>query len=183
MHSSSPSQSSALMRPNAWLKELTRLKPAHWRWGRSIRVALGMAIPLGFGLALDNIASVLFIAMGAMLQGVGERDAPYAVLFKKAAISAPLGAVSFLLGYLSALPLGVMVGVMACVAFVSAIISSYSAALSIGCLQLLAMGGGVHRQSRVGALLADRLYVAAGFAALYGAACAGGAFLSAAPGS
>ncbi|MFU1997934.1 FUSC family protein [Bordetella avium] len=140
MHSSSPSQSSALMRPNAWLKELTRLKPAHWRWGRSIRVALGMAIPLGFGLALDNIASVLFIAMGAMLQGVGERDAPYAVLFKKAAISAPLGAVSFLLGYLSALPLGVMVGVMACVAFVSAIISSYSAALSIGCLQLLAMG-------------------------------------------
>ncbi len=140
MSTSVKDASSALVGPNAWLKELTRLKPARWHWGRSIRAALAMGIPLSVGVWMGDMASVLFVAMGAMLQGMGERDAPYPALFKKALISAPLGALAFLLGYLNGVPWGVIVLVMAGVAFVAAILSSYAAPLSVGCLQLLAMG-------------------------------------------
>lgn len=129
-----------MMQPNAWLKELAHVKPARWRWGRSVRSALGMGIPLAVGLYIDNIGIVLFVALGALQQGIAERDAPYIAIYKKVMIAAPIGALSFLLGYLSELPWIATVIVMAGVAFMTAIVSSYSAPLSSGCLQLLTMG-------------------------------------------
>lgn len=140
MQTLSPTQSSSLVQPSAWLRELAHLKPARWRWGHSIRAALGMGIPLAVGLITDNIASMMFIALGALQQSMAERDAPYSERYKKVAIAAPIGALSFLLGYLNGLPWAATVAIMSGIAFLSAILSSYSAALSAGCLQMLVMG-------------------------------------------
>jgi len=126
--------------PNSWLRELSHLNPARWRWGRSLRAALGIGLPLAIGLATGTLDYTLWIAMGTLFQSVGERDGPYQAIFRKILVSAPLGAAGYLLGYLSGLPWGAIVAVMVLVAFVCGIVSTYSAALSIGALQFLVMG-------------------------------------------
>lgn len=128
------------IRPNSWLRELTALKPAHWRWGVSIRAAIGVGLPLALGILFDQLAASLWIAMGSLLQASSEREGPYKALFLKIAISAPLGAAGCLLGYLSDDSWGVVTVTMVCLAFVGSILSSYHAALSAGSLQALVMG-------------------------------------------
>lgn len=128
------------IRPNPWLRELTTLKPAHWRWGVSIRAAIGMGLPLALGIVFDQLAASLWIAMGSLLQASAEREGPYKAIFWKIAISAPMGAAGCLLGYLSDYSWGVVTVTMVCAAFIGSIISSYSAALSSGSLQALVMG-------------------------------------------
>lgn len=127
--------------PNAWLRELTRLnKPAAWRWGRSLRAALGMAVPLGVGLATQQLALGLLVALGYLMQMNGERDGPYEDLFRRLLVTAPLGAAGALLGYASGLPWGWIVLLMMGVSFLASVASSYSAALSIGTMQALVLG-------------------------------------------
>lgn len=127
--------------PNAWLSELTRLnKPAAWRWGPSLRAALGMAVPLSVGLATQQLALGLLVALGYLMQMNGERDGPYDDLFRRLLITAPLGAAGALLGYASGLPWGWIVLLMMGVSFLASVVSSYSAALSIGTMQALVLG-------------------------------------------
>ncbi|MGE4335888.1 MAG: FUSC family protein [Pigmentiphaga sp.] len=130
----------ASFHPNSWLRELSHLNPARWRWGRSLRAALGIGLPLAIGLATGTLDYTLWIAMGTLFQSVGERDGPYQAIFRKILVSAPLGAAGYLLGYLSGLPWGAIVAIMVLVAFVCGIVSTYSAALSTGALQFLVMG-------------------------------------------
>lgn len=138
--STAASSAHPTIRPNSWLRELTTLKPAHWRWGVSIRAAIGMGLPLALGIVFDQLAASLWIAMGTLLQASAEREGPYKALFWKIAISAPMGAAGCLLGYLSDYSWGVVTVTMVCAAFLGSIISSYNAALSTGSLQALVMG-------------------------------------------
>src|SRR5690625_2624357 len=77
------------------------------------------------------------IAMGTLMMTTGEESGPYGRALRHLAIAAPMGAVGYLAGYLSGLPWLGTVACMAGLAFVAGIISSYSATLSIGCLQFL----------------------------------------------
>ncbi|WP_162300509.1 FUSC family protein [Corticimicrobacter populi] len=141
MTAASPPAVSHAPGPNAWLRELTRLnKPAAWRWGPSLRAALGMAVPLGVGLATQQLALGLLVALGYLMQMNGERDGPYEDLFRRLLITAPLGAAGALLGYASGLPWGWIVLLMMGVSFLASVASSYSAALSIGTMQALVLG-------------------------------------------
>lgn len=124
-------------RPTSWLKGLTTLKPAPWRWGRSTRAALSVGLPLAIGLLAGNIMIGLWIAMGTLMQATGERDGSYGTAFRSLAISAPIGALGYLAGYLGLLPWPVTVIAMVIIAFLAGILSSYSAAISLGCLQAL----------------------------------------------
>ncbi|MCK9509671.1 MAG: FUSC family protein [Pigmentiphaga sp.] len=134
------SNAASSFHPNSWLRELSHLNPARWRWGRSLRAALGIGLPLAIGLATHTLEYTLWIAMGTLFQSVGERDGPYQAIFRKILVSAPLGAAGYLLGYLSGLPWGLLIAIMVLVAFLSGIISTYSSALSTGALQFLVMG-------------------------------------------
>src|SRR5690625_7307351 len=119
-----------------WLSQLARLKPAPWQWPRAIRAALSVGLPFAVGLALNDIMTGMWIAMGTLMMTTGEESGPYGRALRHLAIAAPMGAVGYLAGYLTGLPwLGTVV-CMAGLAFVAGIISSYRATLSIGCLQV-----------------------------------------------
>ncbi|MGG4774371.1 FUSC family protein [Paenalcaligenes sp. Me52] len=126
--------------PVAWIRQLTRLQPAKWNWSRSTRAALGMGIPLAIGTLSGNLGVYLWVAMGFLLQMGGERDNPYHILFQRMLITTPLSLLGILLGYLSYLPWEVVILCFTVLAFISAILSSYNSALSIGTMQMLMMG-------------------------------------------
>lgn len=128
------------VRPNSWLRQLTRLKPARWPVTRCIRVALAISVPILVGIALDSPATFLMMSLGALGLALGERDGPYAPRFHEIFIIAPMGALGFFLGYLGDLPWVFVTAAMALAAFLAGIISSYGSAFSAGAVQGLLMG-------------------------------------------
>lgn len=130
----------AVVRPNAWLRQLTRLKPATWPKGRCIRTALAIAGPMLFGWIWDSPATFMMMSLGALGLCLGERDGPYWPRFKEILIIAPFGAAGFFLGDLGGLPWGWVVACMTLAAFAAGLISSISAAFSAGTVQALLMG-------------------------------------------
>lgn len=128
------------VRPNAWLRQLTRLKPASWPRARCVRTALAIALPILLGMMVDSPATFMMMSLGALGLCLGERDGPYFPRFKEILIVAPLGAIGFFLGYLGDLPWGWVVTSMTLAAFLAGIISSFGSAWSAGTVQGLLMG-------------------------------------------
>ncbi|MGE4338176.1 MAG: FUSC family protein [Pigmentiphaga sp.] len=120
-----------------WLRQLARLKPAPWHWPRAVRAAISVGLPFAVGLTLNDIMTGMWIAMGTLLMTTGEQAGPYATVLRRLTIAAPMGAAGYLAGYLTGLPWAGTVAAMAALAFGAGLVSSYSAALSIGCLQFL----------------------------------------------
>lgn len=116
---------------------LLRLSPAKWQWSRAIRSFVCIAAPFAFGLILDDIMTGMWIAMGCLMMITGESSGSYRSIYTKILISAPLGALGYLLGYLGALPWGAIIVIMMIVGFVSVLLSNKSRALSIATLQTL----------------------------------------------
>lgn len=125
------------IQPLSWLREMMRFKPGYWRWGLSIRSAIAVALPFAIGFWLDDMQTFLWLALGTQIVASGERAGPYQLKFRQLLISVPIGAAGYLLGYATAMPWFLVVAVMACIGIVAGILSSYSAALSMGCLQML----------------------------------------------
>ncbi|CAH1692052.1 Fusaric acid resistance family protein [Hyphomicrobiales bacterium] len=119
------------------LSGILRLKPATWRWSRAIRSALCIGIPFTFGLIIDDTMTGMWIAMGCLMMITGESSGSYRSIYTKMLISAPIGALGYILGYLGSLPWGVVVASMVAVGFISALLSSKNRVLSIGTLQTL----------------------------------------------
>ena len=143
-------QPASYAHPVSWLKQLTQMQPAKWNWPRSVRAVIGLVLPLAIGTWLDQLGLFLWVAMGFMMQIAGERDNPYPVLVHRVLITAPIGACGLLFGYLSGLPWELITVIMAGVAFISAILSSYNSALSIGTMQMLIMATVVLGNSHIG---------------------------------
>lgn len=99
-----------------------------------------MGLPLAIGTLSGNLGVYLWVAMGFLLHMGGERDNPYHIQFQRMLITTPLSLLGILLGYLSYLPWELVILCFTVLAFISAILSSYNSALSIGTMQMLMMG-------------------------------------------
>ncbi|MFD1198439.1 FUSC family protein [Brucella gallinifaecis] len=128
------------MAENQTISEILRLKPASWHWGRAIRAAFCIGFPFAAGLFFDDIMTGMWIAMGCLMMVTGESSGSYSSVYKKMLISAPIGALGYLLGYLGSLPWAVVVIAMMIVGFLAAMLSSKNGTLSIGTLQTLLLG-------------------------------------------
>lgn len=124
-------------RPALWLRSLAQTKKARWPWTRSARAAAAVAVPLAVAAVVGAPVVGLWVSMGALLTSAGERDVSYAQRFRQIAVSAPVGALGYLLGYASDAPPWAIVLLMTVVAFGCGIVSGYSGALSVGAMQLL----------------------------------------------
>jgi hypothetical protein len=113
------------------------LKPAQWHWGRSIRAGLCVGIPFAIGLSLHNIMPWMWLAMGTLMMTTGERQLPYTQRIVCLLGTSVMGAVGFLLGYLSLLPFGYTIAVMGVIGWLASLLSRQGPNWSIGCLQLL----------------------------------------------
>lgn len=119
------------------LLSLLRVKPATWRWGRAIRAALCIGLPFAAGLMMGDIMTGMWIAMGCLMMTTAESFAPYREIYKAILISAPIGALGYLAGYLSPLPWGLIVLAMMLAGIAAGILSNIGHALSLGALQFL----------------------------------------------
>ncbi|WP_143850952.1 FUSC family protein [Brucella thiophenivorans] len=116
---------------------LLRLNPGKWQWSRAIRSFVCIGVPFAFGYAAGDIMTGMWIAMGCLMMITGESSGSYRSIYSKIIISAPLGALGYLLGYLGSLPWSVVIVCMMLVGFASVLLSDRSRALSIGTLQTL----------------------------------------------
>ncbi|MBN7755575.1 FUSC family protein [Nitratireductor aquimarinus] len=130
----------AQTRPNSWLRELTRLKPAHWPIGRCLRASLSVALPILAGIMSGSAGSFMVMSLGALGLCLGEKDSPYIERFREVAIIAPIGALGFFLGYVGHLDWAFVVAAMTVVAFVVGLIGSYGSVLASALVQALLMG-------------------------------------------
>lgn len=124
-------------RPAVWLRSLLVAPPAPWPVGRSVRAAVTVAGPLLAGALTDHLLVGMWIAMGALLLAAGERDDAYRTRFRQIAVTTPLAATAYLLGFLSSAPHALVVVVMAALAFGAGVLSGYSHLLSVGTMQAL----------------------------------------------
>lgn len=123
--------------PANWLRELTKMQPARWDWGRAVRSAVAIALPMALGLALNEFAYSLLISLGALTTVLGDGEGSYRSRFRQIIISSLIGSIGFLAGYLMVLPFPVVILLMAMFAFLAGIVNSYGAAYSIGTMQAL----------------------------------------------
>lgn len=127
--------------PSPWLLQLlTQHQVSSWNSWRSSRAALSIGAPMAIGFVTDQLSICMWLAMASMLQITGERDGSYRYSFYKIILSAAFASLGLLLGYLSNLPWGWVVLIMALIGFCSALLSSINALLSVGTLQMLIMG-------------------------------------------
>lgn len=123
--------------PGAWLRELARLKPAPWEWGRAIRSALCIALPWAAGIAFDAMMVGMWVSLGALMAAAGEPGGSYHTKLRQVLGATLIGASGFLAGYLDPLPLAAIVVIMTAAGFAAGILSFYGAILSIGTMQAL----------------------------------------------
>jgi hypothetical protein len=119
------------------LRMLFQMKPAVWRWGRAVRAAVCVGAPFAAGLMLGDIMTGMWIAMGCLMMATGESHVPYRQVYLTVLISAPIGALGYLLGYLGALPWSLVVLGMMLFGLLAGILSGRSHALSLGTMQTL----------------------------------------------
>ncbi|MFG1403957.1 FUSC family protein [Xanthobacter sediminis] len=123
--------------PNAWVRELARLKPAPWPWGRAIRAAFCIGVPFSVGYACDAVVTGMWISMGTLMMAAGEPEGTYRVVFRRLVLSGLIGCLGYLAGYLAGLPWGATVAAMAVAGFAGGLLSGYGAIWSIGTMQAL----------------------------------------------
>lgn len=152
------------LHPNSWLKEMAKINPVQWNISRSSRAAFAIAFPMVIGYYTNMLMYTMWISMGAMFPSIGERDAPYSFTVRKILISAPIGASGFLMGYLGVIGLDWVwiVLSMSVLGFCLAIASSYSATLSIGCLQFMVMAAVSLGNPEIGAFWKSSLLLLCG---------------------
>ncbi|MBB6307760.1 FUSC family protein [Xanthobacter tagetidis] len=124
-------------RPGAWLRELARLKPAPWEWGRALRAAACVCLPWALGLSLDAITTGLWISLGTLMAAAGEPAGSYDTRLRQVLGATLIGAFGFLAGYLGTLPWPAVVAAMTVIAFAAGLLSSLGAVASIGAMQAL----------------------------------------------
>ncbi|WP_027967866.1 FUSC family protein [Halomonas halocynthiae] len=120
-----------------WLKNLLKLTPAKWPVNRSVRISLGLGIPLTLGYFTDHALIFMWMAIAVMLQSSGEGVGSYRSLFRNTFISSLIGCLGFLAGYLWFLPSITAIIILSFLAFIAGIVNSYGAAYSKGTLQAL----------------------------------------------
>jgi uncharacterized membrane protein YccC len=121
-----------------WLVEVLRPRPAEPPWARMIRAPLAICLPLGVGLATDNLFIFLPLSLGGLSSSLVDRGGPYLARVKRVSTIAVLGgALGLTVGLLSYGRGWVTVGVIVALSLVSAVISTAGNVGSTTGMQLL----------------------------------------------
>src|SRR5688572_2597309 len=132
------------LRAPVWLEELVRTTPPPIPWRDVVRFAVTVPAPLAVAVALEGgieqgpiLGAGVFATMGALAGSLAPQSGPLRDRLRRIAASIGFGAVGLLVGqYATGGGWGPVV-IIALISVVAALISSVSAALSLGSLQLL----------------------------------------------
>lgn len=121
----------------AWVPVMLRLKPARLPIGHSIRSGITVGAPFVIGVLTGQVIIGMWIALATLLLSAGEREGSHRLNLRILAISTPIAASAYFLGFVQNIPVVILVLVLAALAFIMGIISSYGAAFSVGGMQFL----------------------------------------------
>lgn len=117
--------------------QICNASQAHWRWGRAIRAAVSIFIPFIYGLLSNDIMTGMWIGMGCLMMITGETIGTYRYVCSRMVISAIIGSLGYLVGYLNGYSWDLVILSMIFFGAASQFLSSINHTLSIGMLQFL----------------------------------------------
>lgn len=123
--------------PAAWIHAALRIAPAHIPIGHSLRAGLTVGLPFVVGALLGQTMTGMWVGLATLLLAAGEREGSYRLNFSIIAISTPIAAGGYLLGFLQDLPLPALVLLAAVVAFAAGAIAGLGPAFSVAGMQFL----------------------------------------------
>ena len=132
------------LRAPAWLEELVRTSPPAVPWRDVVRFAVVVPAPLALAIAVDGgvsggdaLGAGVFATTGALAATLAPQSGPLRERLRRVVAAVSLGAVGLVAGQVAGGVGWLPVLVIAVLSAVAALISSISAALSLGGLQLL----------------------------------------------
>ena len=133
------------LRAPAWLEELVRTTPPAVPWRDVARFALVIPLPLLVAVLVDGgvetggpaLGAGVFATMGALAATIAPQAGPLRTRLRRVAAASLLGGIGLVVGHPAEGDGWLPVVLIAVVAALAALISSISAALSLGGLQLL----------------------------------------------
>jgi uncharacterized membrane protein YccC len=139
-----------------WLVQLLRSKPVPVPWKRVFRAAIGIAGPIGLGMAAGRLDIGVLVSMGALCATFADADGPYRYRAKRIGWTSAAGAFGFFLGTSAGGHGWWSAAVLVLIAGASALISASGNVASLAALQMLvfaALGTGQPRDPVISTLL------------------------------
>jgi len=151
------------LRAPAWLEELVRTNRPPVPWRDVVRFAVAIPLPLLVAVLVDGglapgtaLGAGVFATLGALAATIAPQGGPLRTRLRRVASGSLLGALGLVVGHTAEGTGWVPVVLVGAIAAASALVSSISAALSFGALQLLvytALASGLQTPLAVGAEL------------------------------
>lgn len=126
--------------PAQWLRNLLSTNhPTTFPWGWSIRCTLGMGLVLVPGALLGQQDIAVFAAIGVLLNSATQHLVAGRVNLAQMAIAVPMGVFGHFVGVLAHGALWRQIVVLAALAALSAVVSAFGAAYSVGSIQMMVL--------------------------------------------
>lgn len=126
--------------PAQWLRTLLPTNHVeHFPWSWAVRSCVGMALILVTGALTGKLDLAVFAAIGMLLNSATQHPGAGRVNLAQMAIAVPLGIFGHFVGVLANGPVWRHVLVLAVLAAISAIISAFGAAYSIGSIEMMVL--------------------------------------------
>ena len=113
------------------------MAPARVPVGHTIRAGVSVGLPFVLGALLGHTLTGMWVGLATLLLAAGEREGTYRLNFLIIAVSTPIAAAGYLLGFAQNLPLPALMVLAAVVAFIAGAIAGLGPAFSVGGMQFL----------------------------------------------
>ncbi|WP_411815865.1 FUSC family protein [Gordonia sp. SND2] len=105
--------------------------------GHAIRSGAAVGVPFIVGALTDHIVTGMWIGLACLLLAAGEREGTYRLNFTIIAVSTPIAAAGYILGYSQDMPLVALAVLMAMLALLMGLLAGLGPAFSVGGMQFL----------------------------------------------
>ncbi|WP_375004032.1 FUSC family membrane protein [Gordonia sp. PS3] len=105
--------------------------------GHAIRSGAAVGVPFIVGALTDHIVTGMWIGLACLLLAAGEREGTYRLNFTVLAVSTPIAAAGYILGYSQDMPLVALAILMAMLALLMGLLAGLGPAFSVGGMQFL----------------------------------------------
>ncbi|AVM01763.1 hypothetical protein C6V83_17360 [Gordonia iterans] len=121
----------------SWIAETVRIRPAEFPVGHAIRSGVAVGGPFIVGSLTGHIVTGMWIGLAALLLAAGEREGTYRLNFTIIAVSTPIAAAGYLLGYAQDMPLPALAILLAMLALLMGLLAGIGPAFSVAGMQFL----------------------------------------------
>lgn len=123
--------------PAEWLRANLRIAPARVPIGHTLRSGIAVGAPFIIGSLTGHVLVGMWIGLATLLLAAGEREGTYRLNLTIIAVSTPVAAAGYLLGFAQNLSLFILIPIAAVVAFLAGAGAGLGPAFSVAGMQFL----------------------------------------------